>query len=80
MAGTLTDTHGALIDHGKVGEFGDGLDGQVIAPVTDAACGREDRFGLGEPVSRFSQPVDRLGVVGVDVEIVADEHQSATFL
>jgi len=32
MAGTLTDTHGALIDHGKVSEFGDGLDGQAIAP------------------------------------------------
>lgn len=32
MAGTLTDTHGALIDHRKVSEFGDGLDGQVMAP------------------------------------------------
>jgi len=32
MTGTLIDTHGALIDHGKVSEFGDGLDGKVIAP------------------------------------------------
>ena len=32
MTGTLIDTHGALIDHGKVSEFGDGLDGQAIAP------------------------------------------------
>ena len=32
MAGTLSNIHGDSIDHGKIIEFSDGLDGQGIAP------------------------------------------------